>query len=46
VTLRYRFLKHWEVRAAILNLFDDKVEWVRGYPMPERNYRIGLSYTF
>lgn len=46
LTLRYRFPKHWEVRAAILNLFDDRVEWVRGYLMPERNYRVGVSYTF
>jgi vitamin B12 transporter len=46
VTLRYRFPEHWEVRAAILNLFDDRVEWVRGYLMPERNYRVGVPYTF
>jgi vitamin B12 transporter len=46
LTLRYRFSKHWQVRASILNLFDDRVEWVRGYLMPERNYRAGVSYTY
>ena len=46
LTLRYRFLNHWEVRGSVLNLFDDQVEWVRGYLMPERNYRVGLTYTF
>lgn len=46
LTLRYRFLNHWEVRGSVLNLFDDRVEWARGYLMPERNYRVGLTYTF
>lgn len=46
LNLSYRFLSHWEVRASVLNLFDDRVEWVRGFVMPERNYRVGLSYTF
>ena len=46
LTLRYRFLDGWQVEAAVLNLFDDRVEWVRGYLMPERNYRVGVSYTF
>lgn len=46
LTLRYRFLGNWEASASVLNLFDDRVEWVRGYLMPERNYRVGLSYTF
>lgn len=46
LTLRYRFLDHWEVRGSVLNLFDDRVEWVRGYLMPERNYRVGVSFIF
>lgn len=46
LSLRYRFAKHWEVRGSVLNLFNDRVEWVRGYLMPERNYRVGVSYTF
>lgn len=46
LTLRYRFAEHWEVKGSVLNLFDQEVEWVRGYLMPERNYRIGLTYNF
>lgn len=46
LTLRYRFMPRWTARAAILNLFDDRVEWVRGYIQPERNYRVGISYEF
>lgn len=46
LTGRYQFSKNWEVRASILNLFDQEVEWVRGYLMPERNYRLGVSYNF
>jgi vitamin B12 transporter len=46
LTLRYRFLDHWDVRASVLNLFDERIEWVRGHVMPERNYRVGVTYTF
>jgi len=46
LTLRYRFSEHWEARASILNMFDDYVEWVRGYAMAERNYRVGVTFTF
>lgn len=46
LTVRYRFAEHWEVKGSILNLFDQEVEWVRGYLMPERNFRIGLTYNF
>jgi len=46
LTLRYRFAEHWEVKGSVLNLLDQEVEWVRGYLMPERNYRIGLTYNF
>ncbi len=46
LTMRYRFPSHWEVRASVLNLFDEQVEWARGYLMPERNYLVGVSYTF
>lgn len=45
-TVRYRFAKQWEVKGSILNLFDQDVEWARGYLMPERNFRIGLTYNF
>ncbi|MGI6655699.1 MAG: TonB-dependent receptor plug domain-containing protein [Desulfobulbus sp.] len=46
LTLRYVFREHWEIKGSVLNLFDQDVEWVRGYLMPERNYRIGLTYHF
>lgn len=46
LTLRYRFAASWEIKGSILNLFDQEVEWARGYIMPERNYRIGLTYNF
>ena len=46
LTLRYRFLDHWEVRGSVLNLFDDRVEWARGYLMAEREYRVGVTYNF
>ena len=46
LTLRYTFADHWEVKAGVYNLFDQDVEWVRGYPMAERNYRVGLTYRF
>ncbi|WP_028317872.1 TonB-dependent receptor plug domain-containing protein [Desulfobulbus elongatus] len=46
LTLRYRFDEHWEVKGSVLNLFDQEVEWVRGYLMPERNFLVGLTYNF
>ena len=46
LTLRYRFSNNLEIRGSILNLLDQRVEWVRGYLMAERNYRVGVSYTF
>ncbi len=46
LTMRYRFMDHWEVRGSVLNLFDDRVEWARGYLMAERSYRVGVTYNF
>ena len=46
LTIRYQFAKHWEIKGSVLNIFDQEVEWVRGHLMPERNYRIGLTYRF
>lgn len=42
----YRIGNDWEITASILNLFNQDVEWVRGYIMPERNYRVSLAYRF
>lgn len=46
LTMRYRFNDSWELRASVFNIFDQDVEWVRGNPMAERNFRIGLTYNF
>jgi vitamin B12 transporter len=34
------------IDAGINNLFNKNYEYVKGYPMPERNYYIGLRYDF
>lgn len=46
LTMSYTIADHWEIKAGVYNLFNQSVEWVDGYPMPERNYRIGLTYKF
>lgn len=43
------FLKpyeRFEVMLKVENLFNRLYEYVRGYPMPERTFKIGLSYKF
>ncbi|MCK5349476.1 MAG: TonB-dependent receptor, partial [Desulfobacula sp.] len=32
--------------AGINNLFNEKYEYVKGYPMPGRNFYLGLKYNF
>ena len=32
--------------ASVDNLFDKDYSYVEGYPMPERNYQVNLSYRF
>ena len=34
------------VTASVGNLFDKDYEYVKGYPMPGRNYKLNLSYRF
>lgn len=46
LTLRYRFENSLELSAGVYNLLNDRVEWVRGFPMAERNVKVGVSYTF
>nr|WP_320012545.1 TonB-dependent receptor [uncultured Desulfobulbus sp.] len=46
LTMRYQFMENWEVKAGIYNLTDQDYSWQYGYPMPERNYRLGLTYKF
>ncbi len=36
----------WNITASVLNLFNQDVQWVRGYIMPERNYRLSVAYRF
>jgi vitamin B12 transporter len=45
LSVRYRFEEHWEVRASVLNLLNERVEWVRGFLMPRRNVRLAISYS-
>jgi vitamin B12 transporter len=46
LTLRYKLPKSCNLEVGVYNLFDDDYEWVGGYPMPERNFKAGFSYTF
>jgi iron complex outermembrane receptor protein len=38
--------KKGEVYAAVNNLFDANYQYNAGYPMPGRNFRIGLIASF
>lgn len=46
LSLRYDYNEHWKIKGSILNLLNQEVEWVRGYLMPEINYRLSLTYSF
>ncbi len=46
LTARSKFMENWEVKASVLNLFDEDYSYVYGYPMPERNYKLGITYKF
>lgn len=34
------------LNAAARNLFDEEYQFVKGYPMPERNFYLGLRYDY
>ncbi|SDU61422.1 TonB-dependent receptor plug domain-containing protein [Desulfobacula phenolica] len=34
------------LNASINNLFDEEYEYIKGYPMPERNFYVGMRYDF
>ncbi len=34
------------INATVGNLFDKEYSYVKGYPMPERNYQVNVSYRF
>ena len=46
LSLKYDFMEHYGVEVNVLNLFDQTYEWVRGYIMPERTFKVAVSYTF
>ena len=46
LTMTQGLFGNWKLEASIMNLFNEEYEWARGYPMPERTFTIGLSYTF
>lgn len=42
----YRPVKHVEVTVSVENLFDEKYEYVSGYPMPGRSITGGVKWLF
>ncbi|MFH0977043.1 MAG: TonB-dependent receptor [Spirochaetota bacterium] len=46
LTFKYDITPVIEVNGGVFNLTNKNYEWVRGYPMPERNYKIGLTGKF
>jgi vitamin B12 transporter len=40
------FVSRCTIRASVANLFNKDYSYVEGYPMPERNYQVNLSYRF
>jgi len=34
------------LKGRILNLFDKDYEYIKGYPMPGRNFFIGMRYDY
>jgi len=45
-TCRWNVTDKMSLSFDVLNLFDNEVEWARGYLMPERNYKVGVKFTF
>ncbi len=46
LTLNVEILPFLKLDGGIYNLTDKHYEWVRGFPMAERNYRIGVTGIF
>ncbi len=46
LTLRCKIAGNWEVKASVLQPLRPGGAMGAGYLMPERNYRVGLTYTF
>ena len=46
LTSKFQITPSLTAEIAIYNLTNENYEWVYGYPMPERNYKIGLTGKF
>ena len=46
MTFKYNITSVIEVNGGVFNITNKNYEWARGYPMPERNYKIGLTGKF
>ncbi len=46
LTSNYNINQTLSVQVGIFNLTDEEYEWVKYYPAPERNYKIGLTGKF
>ncbi len=45
LTFQWHISKHVKIDGGIFNLTNRDYEWVRTYPMPERNYKLGVTGT-
>lgn len=46
LTFNYTISQNISAEIGIFNLTDEDYEWVDKYPMPERNYKIGITGKF
>lgn len=46
IIVRYEILKGLNLETTVYNLLNLDYEWARGYPMPQRNFKVGISYIF
>jgi vitamin B12 transporter len=46
LTLNYSISAGVSIQAGIFNLTNEDYEWVRYYPAPERNYKLGITGKF
>ncbi|MBN2041870.1 MAG: TonB-dependent receptor [Spirochaetes bacterium] len=46
LTFAYQALEWLSVNGGIFNVLNEQYEFVYGYPMPERNYKIGVEMAF
>lgn len=46
LTVKQGLFDKWDLDVSITNLFNQDYSWVRGNPMAERTFTVGLSYCF